>query len=494
MLTSLALYSLYKYFIKKRGEGDDSTSTTEKEKAAARPNNTCSNMQIDMRTVLLCSVFMFVGPALILLNKFILQNLHFPYPMFLSALGVCVSAFVARIFVLLGFVKLQRKEQVEGILWFKRVLPVGLAHAGTLCLGNSVYLYLDVGFIQMLKSFTPVIILICSSSAGLEYPNMVTILSIIVICVGTATTCSFVPTLDTLGIILMLFSELSEAIRLLMTQFLLQNLKFGVVEGQYVLAPATALWLGIASLWFEGERMMADEAFSVMAANPSAFVVASCLGLAVNFLAYLVIQATSSLTIKVLGVARTVLTIVVGVLLWDEPMTPQSCFGYALSLVGFVTYNLSKMDQPAFHKVVLPAALTAAAAPCGYLQEKLDAYEAGRLRWQDRKTAEKEAEAAQQLARSKDSVGQLDSMEMAPMKVGTSSGSRVTATTVGNGVGGGVGESSGKSSPGARERKFSENPGGEGTQDSLLGDGATSSSARTPSKKKYSTGKLYVEG
>ena len=80
------------------------------------------------------------------------------------------------------------------------------------------------------------------------------------------------------------------------------------------------------------------------------------------------------------------------------------------------------------------------------------------------------------------------------MKVGTSSGSRVTATTVGNGVGGGVGESSGKSSPGARERKFSENPGGEGTQDSLLGDGATSSSARTPSKKKYSTGKLYVEG
>ena len=120
---------------------------------------------------------MFVGPALILLNKFILQNLHFPYPMFLSALGVMVSALVARVLVMLGVVKLQRKEQIEGMLWVKRVLPVGLAHAGTLCLGNSAYLYLDVGFIQMLKSFTPVIILLCSASASLEYPNMVTILA-----------------------------------------------------------------------------------------------------------------------------------------------------------------------------------------------------------------------------------------------------------------------------------------------------------------------------
>jgi len=32
--------------------------------------------------------------------------------------------------VALGYVQLQRKEQVEGALWYKRVLPVGLAHAG----------------------------------------------------------------------------------------------------------------------------------------------------------------------------------------------------------------------------------------------------------------------------------------------------------------------------------------------------------------------------
>ena len=79
-------------------------------------------------TILL--VYMFIGPSLILLNKFILHNLNFPYPMFLSGLGVAVSGLAAQIIVRSGYVVLQRKETVEGSLWYRRVLPVGLAHAG----------------------------------------------------------------------------------------------------------------------------------------------------------------------------------------------------------------------------------------------------------------------------------------------------------------------------------------------------------------------------
>jgi hypothetical protein len=56
-------------------------------------------------------------------------------------------------------------------------------------------------------------------------------MSIIVISVGTAFTCTFQPVFQPLGISVMLLSEIGEAIRLVLTQFLLQNLKFGVVEG-----------------------------------------------------------------------------------------------------------------------------------------------------------------------------------------------------------------------------------------------------------------------
>lgn len=99
----------------------------------------------------LCIVYMLVGPSLILLNKFILSKMDFPFPMFLSGLGVLVSGVVAQLLVRSGVVVLQRKEQVEGMLWYRRVLPVGMAHAGTLAFGNIVYLYLGVGFIQVSK-------------------------------------------------------------------------------------------------------------------------------------------------------------------------------------------------------------------------------------------------------------------------------------------------------------------------------------------------------
>lgn len=61
-----------------------------------------------------CSTYMILGPSLIMLNKYILDNLDFPYPLFLSGLGVLFSALVAFLAVKLGFVQLERKDQVEG--------------------------------------------------------------------------------------------------------------------------------------------------------------------------------------------------------------------------------------------------------------------------------------------------------------------------------------------------------------------------------------------
>ena len=97
----------------------------------------------------------------------------------------------------------------------------------------------------------------------------------------------------------MFLAELTEAVRLVMTQFLLQNMKFGVVEGLYVLAPASAFWLFLASACYEFRDMSNEGAFLVVAANPLTFLAASTMGLGVNFLSYYVIQATSSLTMKV---------------------------------------------------------------------------------------------------------------------------------------------------------------------------------------------------
>ena len=186
-----------------------SSSSSDKEisaSGASSSGGTWSLITI-VKTTVLCAVFMFVGPALILLNKYIMQSLSFPYPMFLSGLGVLTSYLFARLLIALDFAQIEKKSEVEGARFYTRVLPVGIAHAGTLATGNWVYLLLDVGFIQMLKSFTPVVVMAFLFLTNIEIPTRPVVVSILIISFGTAMTCSFTPNASVVGMAVMLLSE-----------------------------------------------------------------------------------------------------------------------------------------------------------------------------------------------------------------------------------------------------------------------------------------------
>lgn len=293
------------------------------------------------QAIAICVAYVTVGLALILLNQYILKELNFPYPMFLSGLGVLASAICAKVLVRLGYARLSRKEEVEGRLWYQRVLPVGFASAATLAFGNMVYLLLDVGFIQMLKSFTPVVIISFGYVSGVDIPSLPIVYSVIIISVGIAATCTFSPQFHVMGITVMFLSEIAEAVRLILTQFLLKQMKFGVIEGQYVLAPASAFWLFAASAIFEMPQMYERGAVYVLLGQFQFFLLASLMGVVVNFMAYSVIQATNSLTMKMLGTLRSIVTIAVGVALYKEVIPIREAEGYSLALLGFVAYNLA---------------------------------------------------------------------------------------------------------------------------------------------------------
>jgi len=294
------------------------------------------------RTLLLCIAYIIIGPTIILINKYILYDLHFSYPIFLSCLGVTFSGLAAHTLVRLGFVKLQKKDDITNAFWVKKILPICFNFASSLALGNLSYLYLNVGFIQMFKSFTPVLIMLVSFLMNVETPTNYIMVSVVIISVGTAATCSFTPELSLVGLAIMFSAEILESIRLVLTQFVLQNLKFGVVEGQYVLAPPSALWLLLVSIVFESHSMYEKKAWLIIVDNPFIFFCASSLGLAVNFLSYYVIQATSSLTLKILGGVRNIATIVAGVLRYGELVDYREGVGYTIAFAGFIMYSMAK--------------------------------------------------------------------------------------------------------------------------------------------------------
>jgi len=287
--------------------------------------------------------WMGVSSGLILLNKSILSN-GFPYPMALSGLGMGFSSIAS--YITCHHLKLvEAKKVVSWHFYITHILPVGLCMALTLHFGNLVYLHLTVSFIQILKSFTPVITMLALFIAQLETPTKRLIWSVSVIAVGTSIASLGELNFSALGVLIMLSSETFEAVRLVMTQLLLTGLKFHPIEGLMYLAPACFFWLATGSLAMELRPMLAGGAFEVVAAQPGKFVLAAGLGFAVNSIAYIIIQTASSLTLKVLGTVKNAFVVWLGIFLLGDTMTFLQGIGYSISIAAFYWYQRIKMEQ-----------------------------------------------------------------------------------------------------------------------------------------------------
>jgi drug/metabolite transporter (DMT)-like permease len=201
---------------------------------------------------------MLVGPWLVLINKQLLTEKGFPYPILLSSLGVAASSITAYTLVdVFGVAQVSKasRDAVTGpnLRYWRTAFPVGFLYAASLATGNSAYLYIGVGLIQMLKSAMPVLILTFLYLGGVEKtPTPTVVASVALITVGTVVTCAGSTSASAsssssetssssstgalsnefFGIFLFLVSSCFEAVRMVATQHLLTNAKFSVIEGQ----------------------------------------------------------------------------------------------------------------------------------------------------------------------------------------------------------------------------------------------------------------------
>jgi len=292
-----------------------------------------------------CSAFMVVGPALMLLNKHIMEDHDFPYPLSLSSLGLVASGILARALVGTGMVQLRPEtlEAVAGDNYWRVIFPIGGARAITLATGNAVYLFLSLGFIQMLKAFTPAIVLVVMSLAQVKPPAKAASWCVMVIVAGTLVEVNGELHFSALGLALMMTSSFGEAIATVLSQRLLQNLNFTTVETMYYLSIPSLIILAVPSSILEWRSMVESGRHALFVERPLLLLTAAALGVAVNFLTLMVIQATSSVTVKILNTVRCIALVAVGVAFYGESHSTRQMVGYAVSLIGFVGYNYFQM-------------------------------------------------------------------------------------------------------------------------------------------------------
>jgi len=287
-------------------------------------------------------VYMFVGPSLVLLNKHIMQDCHFDYPLTLVALGFISSAIVARVLAWCkpSLVRPEALAVLAGRGWFRIALPIGACSALSVAPGNAAYLYLGLGFIQMLKALNPAIVLVVMRLSGLVgQPSAAAVCCVLAIIAGTFLEVKGEQHATLAGLLLMLLSEICEAIRLVVQQWLLQAQHLTVLECMHSLAPPAAICLLAVALPVEGPRLWARSDLWIVKEHAAKFLLQAVLSVVVNFVGTLVIQATSALTSKVLNSLRCIALVFIGTVSYGENCTAMQVAGYALALVGFAAYN-----------------------------------------------------------------------------------------------------------------------------------------------------------
>lgn len=123
------------------------------------------------KTALAFLVFFFSGPSLIMVNRTILRELNFPFPLTLSLYTLCFASIFAFVLVHVLQLELRHASLVTPQFYIKRILPIGALTGSTIVMGMSSYLFLTVAFVQMLKAFTPVMILTLTILFGMDNPS-----------------------------------------------------------------------------------------------------------------------------------------------------------------------------------------------------------------------------------------------------------------------------------------------------------------------------------
>eukprot|EP01049_Picozoa_sp_SAG25_P002101 SAG25_NODE_106_length_15358_cov_22.913559_3_plen_775_part_00 len=292
-----------------------------------------------------CALFCAVGPALMFVNNHILRTLGFKFPVMLTLMGMGFTSLSAGLLCCLGMVDWEHRHAMNGKVYLRQVVPIGLLAGGSVYFSNLAYLYLGVAYIQMLKAATPAVVFGFGVAAGMEQPNTHILTGVTMLIVGPLLSSIGESQFSLPGLLAMVATVICESVKGLLQQHMLANLKFGVVEGVMYSYAAATVFLLAAFFGLEYTSFRQAKGLQIIAEHRLVFLGACTLSFAVNFAAFLVIRYTSSLTHRVLSHMRNSGVIIIAALVLNEVISALQVFGFALSCVGTLVYGKARTFQ-----------------------------------------------------------------------------------------------------------------------------------------------------
>ena len=286
-------------------------------------------------------LYLIASPTAILVNKILMKDYGFGYPVLVSALGQSMTIIGAYVAVHCFGVSTEMGKRVDR--W--SMVLLGGTSALALVLGQYPYLYLTVAFIQMLKAFSPAYMVCFLYCLGVEYPSRKVIACVLGLSLCTAVASAGEVHFNLIGVLFMAAASCSDALRLVVAQRLLRNMKMHPIETLYFISPICVLWMVPAALLTELPTALKSGSVNIFLQHPFIFLASGISGAFVNLTSFLLVKRTSSMTLKTLTMARNGGLVIVSAVIMGETITGLEAFGYTGLLLCFTMYTIVKASE-----------------------------------------------------------------------------------------------------------------------------------------------------
>ncbi|KAL3482849.1 triose-phosphate transporter family-domain-containing protein [Aspergillus germanicus] len=355
--------------------------------------------------IVLCTLnWIFWSNLTILFNKWILEYTPFKYPILLTTWHLLFATLATQLLAHTTPLLSARKSfPMNARIYMARIAPIGLLYSASLVCSNVAYVYLNVGFIQMLKAAGPVVTLLTSYLWSVTELTAGKVVNILVIAVSVGVTVSGEMRFSWVGVALQAAALVCDANRLVLMEIITSSSSSSLAEEEqrgrrrdrdeeeagkegndiehtnpesssesqsknitnlgkmdplvslYYTAPICFAMNAILAWKAEVQPLLLSQlqerstspattsslglGDTILETGLSTLFANALVGFMLNVAVFTLIGKTSGLTMTLVSIPKNILLIGASVVLWGTRVSLVQAIGYAVALGGLVVYS-----------------------------------------------------------------------------------------------------------------------------------------------------------
>lgn len=281
--------------------------------------------------------------GVILLNKFLLSNYGFSFPIFLTMCHMSACAILS--YVSIVFLKIAPLQALKSRAQFVKIATLSIVFCASVVGGNISLRYLPVSFNQAVGATTPFFTAVFAYLMTLKREAWVTYVALVPVVAGVVIASGGEPSFHLFGFIMCISATAARAFKSVLQGVLLssEGEKLNSMNLLLYMSPIAVLVLLPAALIMEPNVL--DATISLGKEHKFMWMlllVNSAMAYSANLSNFLVTKHTSPLTLQVLGNAKGAVAVVISILIFQNPVTVVGISGYTITVLGVVAYGETK--------------------------------------------------------------------------------------------------------------------------------------------------------